>query len=172
MQKIFAWLVLRVGSNLLLDPTLNTSPKPHLQKVLPCGHPCHTWDLGLGTLCEVVSTNVHALNIKYYIDWPQVTWDPQLFYLTFELPYELNSFGDLISLTQAGTLSPTILAELNTQIHTCNKHVPPLGYLFCMPYELIWTLLYAYILFLNRYVKKWFVLIRCMGLKWLIFHVC
>ena len=30
-----------------LDPTLNTSSKPHLQKMLPCKHPCHTWDLGL-----------------------------------------------------------------------------------------------------------------------------
>ena len=43
--KIFARLVLRVGSSFLLDPTLNTSPKPHLQKVLPCRHPCHTKDL-------------------------------------------------------------------------------------------------------------------------------
>ena len=47
--KIFSGLVLGVGSSFLLDPTLNTSPKPHLQKVLPCGHSCHTWDLGLGT---------------------------------------------------------------------------------------------------------------------------
>jgi len=30
-------------------PTLNSSPKPHLQKMLPCEHPYHTWDLGLGT---------------------------------------------------------------------------------------------------------------------------
>ena len=39
-------LMLGDGSRFLLDPTLNTSPKPHLQKLLPCGHPCHTWDLG------------------------------------------------------------------------------------------------------------------------------
>ena len=50
-------LVLRVGPSFFLDPTLNTSRKRHLQKVLSCGHPCHTWDLGLGTLCEVVSPN-------------------------------------------------------------------------------------------------------------------
>jgi hypothetical protein len=37
--KKFAGLVLKVGSTFLLDPTLNTIPKPHLQKVLPCRHP-------------------------------------------------------------------------------------------------------------------------------------
>ena len=37
----------------MLNPTLNTSPKPHPQKVLPNEHPCHTWDLkGLGTPFE------------------------------------------------------------------------------------------------------------------------
>ena len=41
---------------------LHSSPKPHLQKVLPCKHACHTWDLGLGTPCEVVSSNFHALD--------------------------------------------------------------------------------------------------------------
>ena len=30
-------------------------PKPHLQDLLPCRHPCHTWVLRLGTPCEVVS---------------------------------------------------------------------------------------------------------------------
>ena len=74
--KNFTRLVLTVGSRFLLDPTLNTSPEPHLQKVLPCGHPCHTWDpmwsgksqlpcsqqlsnLGLGTWdpCEPVLMN-------------------------------------------------------------------------------------------------------------------
>jgi hypothetical protein len=42
--KIFMGLVLKVGSSFLLD----TSPEPHLQKVLSCWHPCHTWSLGLG----------------------------------------------------------------------------------------------------------------------------
>ena len=42
--KIFTWLVLRVGYGCFLDPTLNTSPKPHLPKMLPYGHLCHTWD--------------------------------------------------------------------------------------------------------------------------------
>ena len=54
--------MLRVGSSFLLDPTLNMSAKHHLAKVLPCRHSCHTWDLGLGTLCEVVSPNFHILN--------------------------------------------------------------------------------------------------------------
>ena len=43
---MFAGVVLRVGSSFWLHPTLNTSPKPDLQKMLPCKHPCHTWDLG------------------------------------------------------------------------------------------------------------------------------
>jgi hypothetical protein len=41
--KMLEGLKLRVGSRFLLDPTLNTSPKPHLQEVLPCRHPSHTW---------------------------------------------------------------------------------------------------------------------------------
>ena len=60
--KKIVGLVLRVGTTFLLGPTLNTSPEPHLQKVLPCGHPCHTWDLGLGTPCEVASPTFYALN--------------------------------------------------------------------------------------------------------------
>ena len=61
VEKIFGKLVLRVGSSFSLNSTCNTSPKPHLQKVLPCRHLCHTWDLGLGTwnLCEVASLNFH-----------------------------------------------------------------------------------------------------------------
>ena len=47
--KIFMGLVLRAGSCFLLNLILNTSPKPRLQKVLLSRHPCHTWDLGLGT---------------------------------------------------------------------------------------------------------------------------
>ena len=46
--KIFVELGLRVGSSFLLDPTRNTSSISHLQKMMPCRHPCHTWDLGLG----------------------------------------------------------------------------------------------------------------------------
>ena len=54
-RKTNGWLVFKVRSNFLLDPTLNTSPKLHLQKVMTCRHPCHTWDLGLGTPCKVVN---------------------------------------------------------------------------------------------------------------------
>ena len=44
--KIFTRLVLRVESSFLLQPAFNTSPKPHLQKVLLRYHTC---DLGLET---------------------------------------------------------------------------------------------------------------------------
>ena len=54
---------------------MNTIPTPYLQKVLPRRHPCHTWDLGLGTWCIVISPKFHALNGWDYTDWPQVTWD-------------------------------------------------------------------------------------------------
>jgi hypothetical protein len=43
--KTFTGLVLRVGSNFLHDPTLNTSPKSKVQKVLPCRYSYHTRDL-------------------------------------------------------------------------------------------------------------------------------
>jgi hypothetical protein len=48
MQNYSHDLCWELGSHFLLDPTLNTSPKLHLHKVLPCRHPCHhTWDVGL-----------------------------------------------------------------------------------------------------------------------------
>ena len=74
--KIFSGLGFRVGSSLLLNPTCNTSPKPCLQKMLPCRHPCHSWDLGLGTPCEVISLTSHALNDWDCVEWDHVTWDP------------------------------------------------------------------------------------------------
>ena len=68
---------MRIGSSFLFDLTLNTSPKPHLQKVMPCElHPCHIWNLGLGTPFEVVSSNFHALHGWDCMDWPHVTWNP------------------------------------------------------------------------------------------------
>ena len=67
--------MLWVGSNSVLDPTLKTSPKPYLQIGLSCRHPCHTWDLGFGTLCEVVSPNFHALHGWECMNWPQVICD-------------------------------------------------------------------------------------------------
>ena len=82
MQKKHAGLVLRVGSIFLVNPTLkldltlNTSPNPHLWNVLSWRCPCHTWDLGLGTTCAVVSSNFHAINNWNYMDSPQATWDP------------------------------------------------------------------------------------------------
>jgi hypothetical protein len=54
---------------------LDTSPKIDLQRMYSCRHPCHTWDLGLGTPCEVVNPNFHALNHWDCMDKPQVIWD-------------------------------------------------------------------------------------------------
>ena len=44
-------------------PQLSTH-KPYLQKVLPCRHPCCTWDLGLGTPCEPALTGVHGYEVE------------------------------------------------------------------------------------------------------------
>ena len=46
--------------------------------MLPCRHPCHAWDLGLGTPYEVVSPNFQALNGWDCMNWPQLTWDSGL----------------------------------------------------------------------------------------------
>ena len=51
--KIFGGIVLRIEFSFLLDPTLKRSHNPHLHKMLPYGHICHTWDLRLGMPCEV-----------------------------------------------------------------------------------------------------------------------
>ena len=83
--KFISWLFytklhaeLGVQSSKKLDPTLNRSPKPHLQKVVPNRHMCHTWDLGLGTPCAVTSpksmlstTQIARTDLK----WLE-TWDP------------------------------------------------------------------------------------------------
>ena len=54
--RFCAGLVSRVGLVCVLNLTLTTSPEPHLQWVLPCRHPRHTWDP-----CEVASPKFHAL---------------------------------------------------------------------------------------------------------------
>ena len=59
--KIFTGLVLRVGSSFLLDPTLNTPPKPHFQKV-PCGHPCHTLAVWFFMAFFITATRVELRN--------------------------------------------------------------------------------------------------------------
>ena len=56
-------------------PTFDIALKPHLQKVLPCRHSCHAWDLRLGNPCEVVCPTFHVLNGWDCTDWAQVTWD-------------------------------------------------------------------------------------------------
>ena len=47
---------------LSLNPTLNASLMPHLQKMLPHTHPCHTWDLGLGIPCRVIKVSTSMLS--------------------------------------------------------------------------------------------------------------
>ena len=109
--QIFLGLVLRVGSSFLLVPTLNTSPKPYLQIVLWCRHPCHTWDLEHGTLCEVVSPNFHALNGWDCTYGSQVTWD------SCELTLRLPKGGIFTWLITGNSGNRTSLAkELDTQL--------------------------------------------------------
>ena len=76
--KIISRLVLRVGSSFLLDPSLNTSPKPRIQKCCHVGIHVIPGTLRLGTPCEVVNPNFHALNNWDCINRPQVTWDLKL----------------------------------------------------------------------------------------------
>ena len=73
--KTIVGLGLKGGSSLLLYPTHSMSPKCYLQKVLSCRRPWHSWDLGLRTQCEVISSNFHALIGWDYMDWSQVTYD-------------------------------------------------------------------------------------------------
>ena len=65
---LFVGIMLRDVSHFLLNPTLNTTPNPHLSKKgLSCRHPCHTWD-------HVWSGKSHALNGWDCTYWPRVTW--------------------------------------------------------------------------------------------------
>ena len=66
--QMFASLGLRVGSSFLLDPTLNTSPKTHVQNI-----GVMSYKLGFRTPCEVVSPNFHALNGWDCME--HVSWD-------------------------------------------------------------------------------------------------
>ena len=50
---------------------LVSSPKPHLQKVFPCKHSCHTWHLGLGT-------NVHGVFLGTIGQNPSISKSNQL----------------------------------------------------------------------------------------------
>ena len=75
MQKSSWDLCWALGLAFCLTQLSTQVPSLPSKKVSPCWHPCHTWDLGLGTLCEVVSPNFHALNDWDYMDWPKVTWD-------------------------------------------------------------------------------------------------
>ena len=70
--KVFAKLVLSVGSNILLNPTLNTSPKPHLWKVSPCRFPCCTSYLGLGTCVKRYVPTYMLATVE--ITWIDLKW--------------------------------------------------------------------------------------------------
>ena len=84
-QKILR-LVLRVGSRFLLDRlwTLNTSPRPHLQKVVPCRHPCHTcsgpmWHGKSQLPCSpMAEMSQLACDWKHYLKISR--WTPSLYY--------------------------------------------------------------------------------------------
>jgi hypothetical protein len=109
----------------LLNPILNTSSKSRLQKVLPCRHPCHTWDLGLRTLCEVVSPNIHALNNWDCTDWPRVTWDPV--WIGHECSSTLNQKVKVFGIHICGS-------RMNRRnIHVENKRHVYYNFWFCPP---------------------------------------
>jgi hypothetical protein len=73
-RQKYVGLVIRVRSCFLLDPILDTSSQPHLQKVSPCRHPCHTWALGLGTPCGESQLWCSQRLRLHGLDWPQATW--------------------------------------------------------------------------------------------------
>ena len=55
--------MLRVRFSFLLHTTLATSPEPHLQIVLSCRHPCHTWDLGPHMKWSVPTSRLSTLRL-------------------------------------------------------------------------------------------------------------
>ena len=75
MQKYLWDLGWELGLAFCSTQLATQVPNLTSKKVLPCRHPCHSWDLGLGAMCEVVSPNFHALNGWDCIIWSHVTWD-------------------------------------------------------------------------------------------------
>ena len=145
MQKYSCDLWWELGLIFLLDPTLNAGPKLQLHKGLPCRHPCHTWDCGLGTLCEVVSPNFHALNGWDCMDWTQVAKDlgvgapcePALKFiliaLTYTRPSRFEEFArtkTIHSTPHLQNTSPNSLTNLDPKqqpIHSYISSISKLG---------------------------------------------
>ena len=67
-------LCCKLGLRFLLNPTLNTSPDLHLEKVLPCRRPCHTWDIEL--VSQLPSSQQPRLHKSPYNALGLRTWVP------------------------------------------------------------------------------------------------
>ena len=74
--KKISQVMLRVGSAFFAQPNSQhkfLSPTSKKQ-ILPCRHPCHTWDFGLQTPCEMASPTFLPLEILNCTNWPQVNY--------------------------------------------------------------------------------------------------
>ena len=67
-------------AELFARPNSQQKSNPHLQKMLPCKHPCHTWCSWLENPWQVVNLKFHALDGSDCTDRPQVTWDLRPFW--------------------------------------------------------------------------------------------
>ena len=69
---IWSWLFYLTNCLAFGSIQLSTQvPSFTSKKVFPYRYPCHTWELGLGIMCEVLSPNFHALNGWDCTDYPQ-----------------------------------------------------------------------------------------------------
>ena len=137
--KIITRMFLRVGFTFLLDSTLDTCPKPHLQEVLSCKHPCHTWDLELvwrksPLLCSQL-LRLHKLTSS---DLGLGNWDPMWSGLWVNMGIKNNSCMD-IELWPTWCCFPSnlhmwfhlfILDNLCMFLHTLTFHVSPFKFQF------------------------------------------
>ena len=71
--KKIATHLLRIGTSFLLDPTLSTDPKPHLQKTWHVSIHVILLNLGLGTPCSMLSiVEIAWIDLKWVETW---TWN-------------------------------------------------------------------------------------------------
>ena len=80
-EKYLRDLHWKVGLIFLLDPTLNPSPKPWPQKMLPCWQPCHiggfrTWDPVWSGKSQLPSSQLLRLHGLTSSDLELRTWGP------------------------------------------------------------------------------------------------
>ena len=72
-------VVLRVGSNFLLDPTMDTSPKPHLQKIVAMlastsyFETCVKWQVPTPMLSTVVIARMDLKWLGTHVNRPLIT---------------------------------------------------------------------------------------------------